>query len=280
MLVKLANKLTKIFNTLSDQAQERGASLLRPESTFIKGIEKGNRKLLSALQKREKKSFKFINPKEHSGSFDPSTFIMKAKKHPKTLNDAIIKRHEIWEAQQSLGHKNIDKKLIQNFKKAPKFEKRYNDLIQRKNKINNYLNSHTPYKRVMESMYKVEDEISHDFMGSHTPEREKTLYKRLDTLQKYLEKDTKYQKYQKIKEKLDSQNNTIRSALRTTYDDPHSKFWTHTNPQVLINESNLIKTTPNAFKTKIYEYRHEQRGNVLNEADDLKRSFNINYFKR
>lgn len=229
MIVKLANKLTKVFNSLSEVAQQRVEPLLRPEKTFVLGIEKGNRRLLSALQKHIKKSLKFENVKD--GEFisraGKQVTLMGVAKHPRTLEEALGKRHEIFEAQQITGQKKLSKKL-RKIDNLPDYENNLDILRNRMHGLRKY------YRR-----------------SGKDPALEDRIDRAMDYVLSRMYKN--------------SENSKVAPSIR-------SQFFTHRNPQVLVNESQLMRGTPKAFKTSTFQYRHQS-----GEVDALKNQFNIVY---
>lgn len=252
-LIKLANKLTKMYNTLSETAQQKAASLLRSEGRFVKGIEKGNRRLLSELQKRERKSFVFNDNKVELGNYvfafkkAKPDVLMNAAKHPKTLGQAIGKRHEIFELQQILGHKGIDKKLSSKYRQ-----------FEAKNSKNSILS-----KQLLN-----EQEIIHK--------------KELKTLNRMTSanvdpKSESYSRSLKFLKHLDARKERYKAKIPNVEwaESPHVNFYSHASPQVLANESKIMQTTPNATKTSLYKYRLNS-----GEIPDLKHGFNFDYFQK
>jgi hypothetical protein len=237
-LVKLANKLTKIYNTLSEAAQQKAAPLLRSEGRFIKGIEKGNRRLLSELQKTRRESIKFtdfgsnLNGSMYYARHD-GPIQMSVQRYPKTLNGAIIKRHEIWEAQQATG----TKKLGPTLRKLDKVEE---SMLESRR-----LQHREQMKRLSGKIRRMRT-----YAVEH-PEKADRAYKAHDYLERQMNLHMNYYK----------PKNPIRNG-----------YFSHYNPQILVNESKLMKETPRSFNTDLFKTRHKS-----GEVEDLKNRFNINY---
>jgi hypothetical protein len=234
-LIKLANKLTKMYNTLSEAAQQKAAPLLRSEGRFVKGIEKGNRRLLSELQKYKKQSFKFTHSKGVGEEFfdhnDHNNLIFNVKKYPKTLDDAIGKRHEIFEAQQVLKVKGLSKELKKFDIPQPDFEKNIDILRNKKNNI-------------------IQDYLKNK---DNKPNKSDRVFKAIDYL------DSKISK------------NFVGAAMNPKVKD---KFYSHYNPQVLVNESKLMNITPRSHNTDMFKYRHKS-----GEVQELRNRFKFDYGK-
>ena len=127
-LIKLANKLTKVFNTLSTQGQKLAAPALRPMSQFVSGIERGNNNLIGELQRTKPQvNFKFNDIHNPLGSnYNIYTHQFNVQTNPTSLTGAIAKRHEIWEAQQALGTKKLGKQLKPMQKSQNEWEAKHN----------------------------------------------------------------------------------------------------------------------------------------------------------
>jgi hypothetical protein len=260
-LVKLANKLTKMYNTLSEAAQQKAAPLLRSEGRFVKGIEKGNRRLLSELQKRERKSFVFNNIKNSlssnvfrvrdDGIFQISKFknndiVANIPKNPKTLDEAIVKRHEIWELQHMLKHKNVNKSL----------SAKYRQNAAKNNQITDF---NTKLDKQLSIINKRRNVTSANML---------------------MMDDKESPVYLKNKKVFDYASDRYKKSMMQYKDyvhvaDPLSKFHSHLTPQILVNESKMMQTTPNATKTSLYKYRLNS-----GEIPDLKHGFNFDYFQK
>ena len=118
-LIKLANKLTKMFNGLSAKSKKLAKPILRSKKQFISGIEQGNENLINRLKnKGHHITVETANWDGTPFNWRDSETIMKHNneiviqaRKPISLVQAITKRHEISETQQMLDEKKWNPKL-------------------------------------------------------------------------------------------------------------------------------------------------------------------------
>lgn len=275
-LIKLANKLTKMFNALKPETQALAEPFLRSEKTFIKGIEKGNRNLLTNIKKKNKLNLIFKNSNEplenqvelfnpfrgafhhHKKPLAPSGFQLTVKRRVKTLDDVITKRHEVFETQEAINHRRDyipylrmnSKNSKYNHKLSKKiYDKHKHNLTEPKNKYlpnGTYLNND---KRTPEYIKFERDYVQHEDAAANE----------FSSLVKPIHK------FNPIN--LGSTNG--RDQLMIS-DNP--LYFSHMNPNVLKKEHKVLANTPRSHNTDLFKHRQNS-----GEATDVSKKFNLNY---
>ena len=236
MLVKLASKLTKMWHTLGPEAKALARTVERPTERFVSGLERGNHALIEEMKRKKPGLRVFQIPHYREGSsseWEPAikTITLRVPREPKTLPEVITKRHEIFEAQQETEVKGLGRHL-------KKFQKRYDSHAAPIDKQIGVISDKS--KNIVRHVQANADKI---------PNAEA----RLDKVRKYYasKKVTLMQQKQRVV-------------------NPSSSFMGHQNPQVLVNESKLVRNTPGAEEFFV-PYRSD------GESQRLKKLFNFDY---
>lgn len=145
MIIKTANRLTKIFHILSPEAKKTvgKAGMLRSKKTYLTGLIKGNQNIKKDIEDKIKQKISYTNYKDGYYShvnkpvinIDPSNYfeelIIKKKNHGSNkdlhINNALSHRHELREqlygktlpGNGTLGHSyNRNNTLVGNHSSA------------------------------------------------------------------------------------------------------------------------------------------------------------------
>lgn len=150
-----------MFNGLKPETQALAEPFLRSEKTFVNGIEKGNRNLLTNLRKKYKIEIPLQNIQDSSRAKFSYVGTIHVPKNPKTLDGVLNKRHELFEGKNLFKNQNPS-----YFTKIKKMQKDQEDLLRYDASLNMDWNI---FSKKFESLRKRNNNLSTEITNKQSP---------------------------------------------------------------------------------------------------------------
>jgi len=230
-LIKLASRLTKMYHTLSSESKVLAKKFERPTEQFVSGIERGNNNLIEEMKRKRK-----------------------------GLNVYIFDNHTNPSSQWEPASNNLTLRVAKNPTNI------HDALIKRHEIFEGQQITGT--KGLGKHLKKLQKQYN-----NHPAVKErKAISQRQSNLMKYVlnNKDKPNLSERFLRASRFLSDKKLKAMKLSPLDNPSSSFHGHHNPQVLINESKLVKNTPGS--ESFFAMRNEGK-----ELEDLKKRFHYNY---